>query len=98
MLELYYNLLDKYCEGTKFEQLEMDTDLLLRLSGHKLFDCIRPAMTKVWNFLQRGHCIDESNYQPNQQGFFYLVLAALSIRSLIDENLGYSTKNSTAQK
>ena len=28
MLELYYKFFDKYCDVTKFEELEMDTDLL----------------------------------------------------------------------
>ena len=28
MLELYCNFFDNYCEATRFEKLEMDTDLL----------------------------------------------------------------------
>ena len=47
MLELYYNFFDKYCDLTKFEELEMDTDsLYLALSEHNLYDFIRPAMKK----------------------------------------------------
>ena len=59
-LELYYNFFDKYCDVTKFEELEMDIDsLYLALSEHDLYDCIRPAMTKEWNSLRSGDCTDE---------------------------------------
>ena len=38
------------------------------------------------------------NLQPTEQQIFSLGLAALSIKSSVDENLGYSKKNSVAQK
>ena len=48
MLELYYNFLAKYCDVTKFEELEMDTDPpYLALSEHDLYDCIRPVKKKM---------------------------------------------------
>ena len=48
MLELYSNFFDKYCDITKFEELEMDIDFLyLALSENDFYDCIRPAMKKV---------------------------------------------------
>ena len=28
MLELYYNIFDKYCDVTRYEELDMDTDSL----------------------------------------------------------------------
>ena len=60
MLELYYNFFDKYCDITKFEELEMDTDsLYLALSEHDLCDCIRPTMKKEYNSLRSGDCTDE---------------------------------------
>ena len=60
MLELYYNFVDKYCDVTKFEELEMDKDsLYLALSEHDLCDRIRPAMKKVSNSLQSGDCADD---------------------------------------
>ena len=50
MLELYYNFVDKYCDVTKFEELEMDKDsLYLALSEHDLCDRIRPEMKKESN-------------------------------------------------
>ena len=60
MIELYYNLFENYCDVTKSEQLEMETDsLYLALSEHNLYDCIRPPMKKVWNSLPSGDCTDE---------------------------------------
>ena len=43
MLELYYNFFAKFYDVNKFEEVEMDTDLLfLALAEKKLYDCIRP--------------------------------------------------------
>ena len=59
-LELYYRFFDKYCDITKFEELDMDTDsLYLVLSEHDLYDCIRQAMKNEWLSLQSGDCTDE---------------------------------------
>ena len=44
-LELYYTFLTRFCDGTKFEELEMDTDsLYLALAEKELEDCIKPEM------------------------------------------------------
>ena len=60
MLELIYNIFDKYCDVTKFKELEMDEDSLsLTLSERDLYVCIRHAMKKEWNSLQSGDCADE---------------------------------------
>ena len=60
LLELYYNFFDKYCDVTKFEELELKTTLLyLALSEHDVYDCIRPAMKQEWNSLRSGDCTDE---------------------------------------
>ena len=60
MLELYYFFFDKFCDVTKFKELEMDNDShCLALSEQDLYECIRPAMEKVWNFLRNGDCTDE---------------------------------------
>ena len=60
MLQLYYNSFDKYCDVIKFEELDMDTDsLCLALSDQDLYDCIRPAMKKVWNSLRSGDYTDK---------------------------------------
>ena len=43
MLELYYNFSTKFCDVTKFEQLEMDTDSLYpALAEKELEDCVKP--------------------------------------------------------
>ena len=45
MLELYYKFFDKLCDANKFEELEMDTDLLyLARAEENLYDCIQPDM------------------------------------------------------
>ena len=60
LLELYYNIYDNYCVVPKIEWLEMDTDsLYLALSGHDLYDCIRPTMKQEWNSLRIGDCTDD---------------------------------------
>ena len=43
VLELYYNFFTRFCDVNKFEELEMDTDLLyLAFSEKEEEDCIRP--------------------------------------------------------
>ena len=60
MLELYCNFFDKYCDVTKFGDVEMDTDLLyVALSEHSLYDCIRAAVKIVWSSLQSGECTND---------------------------------------
>ena len=57
MLELYKNFFGKYCDVTKFDELEMDThSLYLFLSELDLYDCIRPVMKKRWNSLRSAGC------------------------------------------
>ena len=59
MLELYYNFLDKYRDVKKFEELEMDTDLLcLALSENNLYDCIRPTKKQECNSLRSRDCTE----------------------------------------
>ena len=44
-LELYYNFFTRFSDVDKFEELEIDTDLLyLTVAEKKLEDCIRPEM------------------------------------------------------
>ena len=55
MLELYYSFFDKYCDVTKFEELEKDTNsLYLALSQNDLYNCIRPAFQEEWISLRSG--------------------------------------------
>ena len=58
MLELYYNFF-RFCDVTKFEELEMDTDsLYLALAEKELEDCIRPEMRAEWQRLRSNDCVD----------------------------------------
>ena len=57
MLKLYYN---KYCDVTKFEELEVDTDsLFLAISEQDLYEWSRPAMKKEWDSLRIANCTNE---------------------------------------
>ena len=59
MLELYYNFFDKFCDVSKFEDIEMDTDLLyLALAEENLSDCIRPEKKDDWEKLREKDCRD----------------------------------------
>ena len=97
MVQLYYNLYDKYCHVTKFDELDMGGDLLyLALSDHDLYYCMRPGMKK-----ERKFCEVETarkNIQPTEHQLYSLLLVALSKGSTIDENLAYLKKNSAAKK
>ena len=49
ILELSFNFFHKLCDDSKFEELQMDTELLfLALFEHNLYDRIHPAMKKRW--------------------------------------------------
>ena len=53
MLELHYNLVKKFCDTDKFEELEMDTDsLYLALSEKILNDVILPEKRAGWDQLR----------------------------------------------
>ena len=59
MLELYYNFFVKVCDVNKFEDIEMDTDLLyLALAEKNLSDCIRPEKNDDWEKLREKDCRD----------------------------------------
>ena len=68
MLELYYNFFDKYCDATKFEELEMDTDSLYQaLSEQNFCDHIRPAMKKEWKSLRTSGLYEWMKFQQVQK-------------------------------
>ena len=97
MVELCYNFFDKQCDVIKFEKLEMNTDsLYLALSEHDLY-VLSDQQGKKSGTLCEVVTV-RMNSQPTQQKNSSLVLAALSTRRTIDENLGYSKKYSAEQK
>ena len=60
MLELYYNIFERFCDVNKFEELEMDTDsLYLALSESELYDCIREESKAQWSLLRTEDCKDD---------------------------------------
>ena len=53
MLELYYNFFKQYCDESKFEELEMDTDsLYLALAENDITDCIRKDKLGEWSAIR----------------------------------------------
>ena len=59
MLELYYNFFARFCDVTKFEELEMDADsLYLALAEKELEDCIRPETRAEWQRLRTNDSAD----------------------------------------
>ena len=59
MLELYYNFFTKFCDVTKIEELEIDTDsLYLDLAEKELGDRIKPGIRAERQRLQSNDCVD----------------------------------------
>ena len=59
MLELYYNFCTNFCDVTKFEELEMDTDsLYLALAEKELEDGIRRETRAEQQRLRSIDCVD----------------------------------------
>ena len=59
LLELYYNLFERFCDVNKFEELELDTDFLyLALSEKELYDCIREECKVEWKLMRTEDCKD----------------------------------------
>ena len=59
MLELYYNFFDKFCDRSKFELIEMDTDsLYMAIAGDTIEDIIRPEMMEEWRRQRQQDCRD----------------------------------------
>ena len=70
MLELYYNFFDKFCDVNKFEELEMDRDLLyLAHAEENLYDCIPPEKKGDWEKLREKDWTD-SFRADSRRNFF----------------------------
>ena len=58
LLELFYNFSTKFCDVTKLEEFEMDTDsLYLALADKELEDCINPKMRAKRQRLRSNDCV-----------------------------------------
>ena len=70
MLDFYYNFFDKFCDISKFEELEMDTDsLYFALAEQKLTDCIPPEMEAQWENMRSVDCDD--SFAAEASGNFF---------------------------
>ena len=97
MLEQYYIFFDKYCDATENEELEMDTDsLYLAMAKQDLFEGIQPEMTEPREALQSADCDDL--FFADAIRSFSPAVAALRIRSMIEENLDFSKQSTVVLK
>ena len=59
ILELYYNLLTKFCDVKNFEEFELDIDsLYFAPAMRELEDCIRPELRADWQRLRTNDSVD----------------------------------------
>ena len=81
VIELYYIFFDKFCDVTKFQGLEIDTESIhLAFADKVLYDCIRPAMKQEWKFFRSEDCIDD-DILTNSTTIFSLLLGSLNVKS-----------------
>ena len=60
MLELYYNFLDKYCDKSKFVEIEMDTDsLYMAMSVDSVNQLVSEANNIEWMEIRSHDCRDD---------------------------------------
>ena len=70
MLELYYNFFQKYCDQSKFEEIEMeDTDSLYLAIAENISDCITQEKAEEWSGIRKDDCIDE--FEADSSGNFF---------------------------
>ena len=94
MLELYYNFFDKFCDISKLEELEMDSDsLCLALAEEELDDFILPSKRAEWIERRSKDCRDD--FRADAKNNFFPVLAALNMTR---ENQDCSRRSSDAPK
>ena len=95
MLELYYNVFERFCDVNKFEELETDTDsLYLALSEKEMYDCIREESETEWELMRTEDCKDD--FTANATSF--LKPAAQNILIMINENLVFSKRSFAVRK
>ena len=59
MLELYYNFFKVFCDDSKFELIEMDTDsLYIAIAEENIEDIIKPEMKLLWQTCRSNDCSD----------------------------------------
>ena len=96
MLELYYNLLKKFCDTEKYEELEMDTDPLYSALSERTWKIIF-SKRKETNGKQYVRAIVQIASLRKQQPNSSKEHAVLLTRSMIRESRDYLKKNSGVQ-
>ena len=75
MLQFYYDFMDKYCDRSDFEYLEMDTDsAYMAISGETLEDIIRPDMWAQYEKVKNEWFVHDK-YSKRTPGLFKLEFA-----------------------
>ena len=61
MLELYYNFLDRFCDNSMFEEIEMDTDSLYMAIGGDGIDALitDPRKKEEWQTIRSNDCRED---------------------------------------
>ena len=70
MLQLVYNSFDKFCDPTKYDSIETDTDSLnVAISEPEIEDIIREDMRELWNHYRISDC--QSDFLADGQYNFF---------------------------
>ena len=71
MLQLYYNFFKIFCDDTKFELIEMDTDsLYMALSETNIGEIIKPEMKTLWQNCRWADCSEREFKADGRFNFF----------------------------
>ena len=97
MLELSYNFFTRFSDVNKFDELEMDTDLLyLALAEKQLEDCIRPEMRAEWQRLRSNDCV--KSFTADAVANFFPRACCVQHKHMIRENLVFLKKSSDKRR
>ena len=71
LLPLYYNFFKIFCDESKFELIEMDTDsLYMAISEKNIEEIIKPEMKKLWQNCRWGDCSEKEFKADGRFNFF----------------------------
>ena len=86
------NFFDEFCDENKFEELEMDMDLLyLCLAEENQYDCFRPEKKGEWENFRRKGCKD--SYRADSKRVFFHDQVVAFTRHTINKSLDCLKKN-----
>ena len=71
MLQLYFNFFKLFCDDTKFELIEMDTDsLYMAISETNIEEIIKPEMKTLWQNCRWADCSEREFKADGRFNFF----------------------------